>query len=117
MLNKMFYFREHQIKKDGSWLNWRTCIGDIGEEECPLCEAGFRPSYVCAFTIIDLSKYTDKRGNKVTARKKLILFKTTAWNKIMKRREKLEDDLTGVVFETTRYNDKESSTGEFKLAA
>lgn len=109
---KGFYFREHQLNLNGSWLNWETCISDIGEEDCPICEAGFKYSYVCAFTIIDLSKYKDKKGNLVTARKKLIMFKSNARNKILKRKEKLENDLTGCVFEVTRYNEKEANTGE-----
>jgi hypothetical protein len=110
--SKGFYYREHQIKKNGSWLNWETCISDIGEDDCPVCENGYKYAYVCAFSIIDCSKYTDKRGNKVTARKKLMICKSTARNKILKRKEKLDGDLTGCIFEVTRYNEKESSTGE-----
>lgn len=110
--SKGFYFREHQLNINNSWLNWETCISDIGEDDCPICESGYKYSYVCAFSIIDLSKYKDKRGNMVTARKKLLILKSTARNKILKRKEKLENDLTGCVFEVTRYNEKEANTGE-----
>jgi hypothetical protein len=112
MSNIIVFLREHQLQINGSWLNFYTCISDIGEEECPLCEAGFKYSYVCVFSIIDLSKYKDKRGNMVTARKKLLVLKSTARSKVLKRKERLENDLTGCVFEVTRFNNKESSTGE-----
>jgi len=106
-----FFFKEHQYQKGGNWLNWETCLDDIGEEECPFCESDFRYSFVAAFTIIDLSKYKSKQtGEMVTARKKLIIFKSTAQAKILKQKERHENDLTGCVFETTRYTKKECST-------
>jgi hypothetical protein len=107
-----FFFREHQLKIGGSWMNWETCISDLGEEDCPICEAGFKYSYVAGFTIIDLSKYVSKSGKKVTASKKLLMLKAGARNKILKRKEKLDNDLTGCVFDVTRFTSKECSTGE-----
>lgn len=108
-----FFFKEHNYNKGGSWLNWETCLDDIGEEECPFCEGDYRYSFVAAFTIIDLSKYKSKKtGELVSARKKLIIFKSTAQSKILKQKERHENDLKGCVFETTRYTKKECSTGE-----
>lgn len=109
---KGFFFSEHQFKVGGSWKNWETCITDIGEEDCPLCESGLTASYVCVFSIIDLSKYTDKRGNKVTAMKKLLVLKSMARVKVLKQKERREDNLTGCVFEVTRFKASECSTGE-----
>lgn len=107
-----FFFKEHNLNLNGHWRNWETCISDLGEEECPICEQGFKYSYVAVFSIIDLTKYKDKQGNQVKASKKLLVLKTTARNKILKQKERREGNLTGCVFETTRYNQKECSTGE-----
>ena len=34
-----FVFQEHQLKLNGNWRNWFTCIG----KGCPLCESGDKP--------------------------------------------------------------------------
>lgn len=108
-----FFFREHQYYKNGSWLNWETCISDIGEdEECPPCEEGNKYSYVAAFTVIDHTKFKTRRGAEVTARKRLIVFKSTARNKVLKQKERREGNLKGCMFELSRFTDKECSTGE-----
>lgn len=109
---KGFFYKEHQFYRDGHWRNWETCISDISEEDCPPCEAGHKYSYNCAFSIIDLTKYTDKKGNKVTASKKLLILKAGARNKVLKQKERRDNDLAHCVFDVTRFTKKECSTGE-----
>lgn len=107
---EFFFFREHQLFLNGSWLNWETCLSDT--EECPLCEDGRQYSYVAALTIIDHSKYETKKKEIITNQKKLIIFKSNARNKILKQKERREGNLTGCMFEFSRFTDKECSTGE-----
>jgi len=84
-------------------------------DNCPLCDNGNQPSYVVLFTIIDHSTYTLKKGKNagkvITNHKKIVAFKTTARSKILKRKERLEGDLTYANFEVTRYNSQENNTG------
>ena len=108
-----FFFKEHQLYINGSWMNFETCIQDIGEEDCPPCEAGMKYSYVCVFTVVDHSEYVSKTTKKrVTNTKKLLVLKATARNKILKQKERREGDLTFCRYEATRFADKECSTGE-----
>jgi len=106
-----FFFREHQLYLNGSWLNWETCLSDLGEE-CPPCEDGRKYAYVAAFTIIDHSTYKDKKGNDVKARKKIIVLKAGARNKVLKQKERRDGDLRYCMFEISRFTEKECSTGE-----
>lgn len=108
-----FFFKEHQLYLNGSWQNYETCIQDIGEEDCPPCEAGLKYSYVCVFSIIDHSEYVSKSTKKrVKDTKKLLVLKATARNKILKQKERRDGDLTFCRYEATRFADKECSTGE-----
>lgn len=108
-----FFLSEHQIKQDGHWRNWYTCLKDISEDgSCPLCEEGDNPAYICAFTVIDHTKFTTKKGTKVVASKRLLVLKSTARNKVLKQKERRDGDLVGCKFEVTRYNKKEAATGE-----
>lgn len=108
-----FFFREHQLYLDGSWLNWETCISEIDEEGCPICESGKKYSYVGVWTVIDHSEFTSKKTNKVYKNtKKLFVAKGGARNKLLKQRERRDGNLVGCRFEVTRYTEKECSTGE-----
>lgn len=109
-----FYFREHQLFIGGSWQNYESCLSDF--DNCPLDEAGMKPSYVVAATIIDHTEFVLKRGpnagNLIKNQKRLIVFKSTARLKILKQKERREGDLTYCQFEATRYTAKECATGE-----
>lgn len=106
------FFKEHSYKAGGKWGNFISCLSDMGGEECPFCEDGMRYSYVCAFSIIDLSVFETKRDNiMVTASKKLFIAKGSVTKKLLKKRERQEGNLIGCKFEVTRYDKKEASTG------
>lgn len=106
------FFKEHSYKAGGTWGHFATCISDMGGEDCPFCDDGMRYSYVCAFTIIDLSQFTTKKDSQlITASKKLFVTKGTATKKLLKKRERQNGNLVGCKFEVSRYEQKEVSTG------
>jgi hypothetical protein len=110
-----FYFKEHNYYHNRSWLNWETCIQDIPEfPDCPFCEAGVRVYYECVFTIIDHSQWESKKkpGTIIKDTKKLLVLRSTARKKVLRKMESMGGDLTGVRMSTNRDDAKECSTGE-----
>lgn len=105
-----FYFSEHNLKINGKWGNYFTCTKDFSE--CPLCEAGERPGYMCAYTIIDHSEYETKQGRKIKNQKKLLVVRPQVMNKLARRREALEGNLQYALFRFSRDGAQECSTGE-----
>lgn len=109
-----FFYREHQLFIGGNWQNYETCLSDF--DNCPLDEAGMKPSYVVAASIIDHTEFVLKRGPNagtvIKNQKRLIVFKSTARLKILKQKERRDGDLTYCQFEATRYTAKECSTSE-----
>ena len=108
-----FFFREHNFFANGSWQNWETCIQDIGEEDCPFCEAGVKYYYECVFTIIDHAEYVSKKTQKlVKDTKKLLVLRSTARKKVLRKKEAQGGDLTFCQFSVNRDTAQECSTGE-----
>jgi len=112
-----FYFYEHQIRQQqvgGSFsFSYETCLSDI--DNCPLCEVKDKPVWVCAYTIIDHTKFTTKDGNAVQNTKRLLVMKPRAHRKLKKvrdRDERIKGDLTNVVMEVSRDAPDEAATGE-----
>lgn len=106
-----FYFYEHNLYLNGRWTNWFTCRRDF--DECPICDSGKHPSYVCVYTVIDHSEYVDKKGVVHKNEKKLLVTKSGVQPKIARRKQALENgDLTFSVFQFTRDKREEASTGE-----
>jgi hypothetical protein len=104
-----FYFNEHNLFINNRWGNFYTCLRDFSE--CPMCDAGFKPGYVCAYTILDHSKYEGKNGI-IQHRKKLLVVRPSVMNKLARRRETLEGNLTLAVLRFTRDSKDECNTGE-----
>lgn len=105
-----FYFNEHNLKLNGKWGNYYTCLKDFSE--CPLCESGDRSGYVCAYTVIDHSEYETKSGKKIKNQKKLLIVRPAVINKLARRRETLEGNLQYGLFLFSRDGQQECSTGE-----
>lgn len=106
-----FYFNEHNLKQDGKWGNYYTCLKDFSE--CPLCDAGERAGYVCAYTVLDHSEYTSQKTGKVIKnQKKLLVVRPAVMNKLARRRESLEGNLTYGLFMFSRDKKEECNTGE-----
>jgi len=109
-----FFFKEHNYFANKSWMNWETCLQDIGEEDCPFCEAGIRVYYECVFTVIDHAEYESKKnpGRIVKNTKKLLVLRSTARKKILRKRDQHDGNLQYVRMSTHRDDAKECSTGE-----
>ena len=92
---------EHQVKINGRWNNFFTCLRQLGQN-CPLCdELDNRPATTGFYTIIDTTEWTDSRGNKHVNEKKLFApkFKTL---QMLKRLSKKRGGLQGCVFDVYR---------------
>ena len=106
-----FYFSEHNLQRNGKWGNYYTCLKDFSE--CPLCEAGDRSGYVCAYTIIDHSEYqSTKTGRIIKNQKKLLVVRPQVMNKLARRKESLDGNLQYGLFLFSRDSQQECSTGE-----
>lgn len=109
-----FFFKEHNYYHRGSWLNWETCLQDIGQEDCPFCDGGIRTYYECVFTVVDHARYESKKtpGRIITNTKKLLVLRSTARKKILRKKDQLQGDLRYATFSSNRDDAKECSTGE-----
>jgi len=108
-----FWLYEHNLRLNGKWFNYFTCLQEL--DNCPMCDAGQRASYVCVYTVIDHSKYESKKtpGKIITNQKKLMVMKKGAHDKLKDRRDnQCEGDITNCVFRMKRYKREECSTGE-----
>jgi len=101
---------EHNMRKDGKWGNYYTCRRDL--DECPLCEAGYRPSYAIYLTIIDLTEYETKDGRTVKGTKKLFPIKRKLLNKFKRKLKDAGGSLYLKKFRIYRDSVDDLSTGE-----
>lgn len=108
-----FFVREHNLYIGGSWINFETCLSDF--DNCPLCESGSKQYYAVVFTGIDHSEYTLKKGPNagmlIKNSKRLAVFKSTARNKIIKKKEQRDKNLVGCTFEISRFGEKDNASG------
>lgn len=102
-----FVISEHQLKLNGNWRNWFTCIG----EGCPLCEAGDRPYLGAAYTIINHKEWTDKKNNVRKDEVNLLMAKP-AVNVMLRNAAARRNGLRGWFVAVTRTTDKSYSTGD-----
>lgn len=56
-----FTVREHQVKMNGTWNNFYTCIAPSGQP-CAICETGNKAKKLKVFYIIDHTEYEDSKG-------------------------------------------------------
>lgn len=102
-----FSFREHNLKLDGNWRNWFTCIG----KGCPLCKAGNDAYLASAWLVIDHSVWSDQAGNEHKDEPRLLVTKARVASRILKIRAK-QDGLTGVRCEVFRAEAMSPNTGD-----
>lgn len=102
-----FAFMEHNLKLNGHWRNWFTCIG----KGCPLCEHGNKPYLATVYTVIDHNKWTDKQGGIHENEPRLFVAKTSA-QRILKAKAEKKGGLQGWTVEVTRVKSESPSTGD-----
>lgn len=102
---------EHQIKIDGDWRNWFTCLRLVGES-CPICESTeSRPYTVGFYTVLDMSEWTDRRGNTHKNELKLLPAKFKTLQQLKKLSAK-RGSLKGACFEVYRTTKDSPNTGD-----
>jgi hypothetical protein len=109
---------EHNPKINGTFRNWVTCIRDVDDRGCPACEKlGDRDRYLVGyFTVVDLSKWVDKKG--VTHQFETC-FLPVKFGGLKKLRRKADDakeagrtsGLAGQLYRISRDTDKDASSG------
>lgn len=108
-----FCFHEHNPKINGNWKNWLTCLQGVSEDGVPCCEAlGAKSRYYTGyFTVVDLSKWTDKKGNVHQYEVKLVGAKLKTLKKL-ERKKKDRGTLVGSIYKITREDDKSPNCGD-----
>jgi hypothetical protein len=107
---------EHNAKINGHWRNWHTCLQGM-HEECPSCEQlGEKARYYIGYvTVVDLSLWVDKRGNKFQYELKFLGGKLSTLKK-WKRKVSDFGGLTGKRVRIHRDSSDDPNTGgEFEV--
>lgn len=107
-----FCIYEHHFWMNGSWRNYVTCLRGCAEET-PCCGILGEKSrgYVGFMTVIDASKWTDKKGNAHQYELNLFSAKNNTLKKF-DRRKKERGSLVGAMFKGYRDSDKLPSCGD-----
>lgn len=102
---------EHQLKINGDWRHWYTCLRVIGEA-CPICDIlQDQPYTVGYYTIIDTAEWTDRKGQKHVNERKLLAVKFKALQ-MLKRLSAKRGSLVGCVFDVYRSSKDAFNTGD-----
>ena len=101
---------EHTHKLAGSHRYNEFVCCEERNEDCPLCNAGDKPSLVSFFTVIDCRKIPTKDGGFRENEKKLFCAKRQTLALLEKIAVK-RGDLSGCVFEAHRIGDKAARVG------
>lgn len=108
--NEPITLYEHNPKINGEWKNWITCLTGIYEPVC--CEKlGAKSKYYTGYwTVVDCTKWTDKKGN--THQYELKFF--PGKHKTVKRFEMRTQTkpITGILWKSTRLDDKSPNVGD-----
>lgn len=110
-----FFRLEHNMKdpRTGKWTKYSGCVSEF--DHCPICEHLGKDAYYALYlTVIDLTEYTNSKGEKVDASRKLLVVKSVQHKKIQRLLERAERDgrtMRGMLLEFTRDGDKDSAIG------
>jgi hypothetical protein len=105
--------REHNPKLNGRWSNWFTCLSGVSGEDpvcCQILGENYRQYFVGYYTVVDCSKWTDKKGNSYQYEVKLLPAKMSTINKL-KRKKEDRGTLVGCMYKVSRDTDKDPSVG------
>lgn len=111
-----FIFKEHQVKLNGHWRNWFTCLAVPGPNgvrgRCPAEDAGDNSALVSAYTIIDHSRW-EKDGKIHENEVKLFVCKMATHERLASQAIKRGGSLRGCRYEVTRGSgDKSVNVGD-----
>jgi hypothetical protein len=109
---------EHNPKLNGSFRNWMTCLKGIEEKGCPVCDQlGEKTRYYCGyFSVIDCSKWKDKKGNDHQFELNLLQAKLKTMKKFKRKKEDAIEagraGLAGGLYRATREDDMSPTCGD-----
>jgi len=103
----MVTYYEHNLYMNGNWRNFFVCTGNENEP-CPICEEGKLPAMVAAFTILDHTEYTDRKGNTHKDQVMLLLAKRGT-QKLLEYQAAKRGGLAGVTFDVARIDEEQSA--------
>jgi hypothetical protein len=113
-----FCIYEHNPKMNGNFRNWITCVKGILDGPAPCCEEIGEKTryYVGYFTVVDCSKWTDKKGNTYQYELKFLAAKLKTLKKFKRKKEDRitggGDGLVGCLYKGFREDDKSPSVGD-----
>lgn len=105
-----FYMYEHTLKNPQT-KRWDLHVPCIKEwDNCPVCEEVGESYYAMFLTVLDLTPYTDKDGNRHEYSRKLMVVKPSQQKKFIRRFRK-DGTLRGALFECSRDGQKDAAIG------
>ena len=115
-------FKEHNAKMNGSWKNWLTCASMMASDNelAPCCSIVGEPYQVAMYTIIDCTKWVDKKGNSRQYEIKVLPAKYKTAAKLKRKHVDFVNNqdipaeqrsLSGKLFRVIRDTDKDPSVG------
>lgn len=106
-----FCIHEHSFRLNGKWGNTVTCIRE-SSDSAPCCEKLGPKSryYVGLYTIVDLTKNTDAKGNSYQYEMKFLPAKLDTLS-LIKRKKESKQSLIGARFKITRDSADHANVG------
>lgn len=110
--------KEHQVKINGDWKHWFTCLREVGAS-CPICNDPIlrNRAYAAGFyTVIDTTEYTTSKGEARKNQLRLFVAKDTTLQKLRresdKRKKEGKNGLVGAMYTLYRTDKKSPSVGD-----
>lgn len=107
-------FYEHNLKLNENWGNFFTCLksDESGDRRCPLCESRYDNYLVTLYTVIDCTKFVDKKGATRQYERKILAVKPEVAKKIVRKKAAQKGSLVGCKFTVFRTSDKSGNSGD-----
>lgn len=106
--DKAFGYYEHELKINGKWGNYFTCLKGSGR--CPLCEIGERPYYIGLLTCVDLTGYEDENGVR-KGKNRILLFPAKMDTLDLLKMRRQTSGLALCAYKVTRLGEKAPRVG------
>lgn len=102
---------EHKAEIGDDWKNnvYATCTK--GVSPCKFCDAGFKRYYVGSMTVLDLTQYTNKKGELITLPRKRIMPAAPKAMAIIEGKKNKKGNLLGWQYSVTRHDNKDPRVG------
>jgi hypothetical protein len=107
-----FCIYEHNPKIGGSFRNWITCLQGANDDVHCCKVLGPNSRYYCGYlTVVDCSKWEDKKGNSHQYEMRLLQAKMRTLKKF-ERKKSDKGSLVGALFTVTREDDRSPTCGD-----